>query len=105
MACTAPASHLQAASAPAATWPHCPSPAPPPPPYLRSYAALGSGTPGQVLNGFPDAPTWTIVVANVAVAAHMVTAIQLFAQPIYHTMENLLLVSTGWPLRCGSRAA
>lgn len=63
------------------------------------YAALGSNTPGELLNGFPDAPNWVIVVANLAVCVHMISAIQLFAQPIFHTCENVLLVSAGsrWP--------
>lgn len=55
------------------------------------YAALGSMVPGNVINGFPDAPKWVVIVANLAIAAHMVTAIQVFAQPIFHTGENVLL--------------
>lgn len=32
------------------------------------YASLGDGVPGEVLNGFPDAPNWLMVIANLAVS-------------------------------------
>ncbi|PRW32837.1 Amino acid permease 2 [Chlorella sorokiniana] len=52
------------------------------------YAALGSAVPGEVLDGFEEAPAWPIVIANIAVAAHMITAIQVFQQPLMESIES-----------------
>ncbi|PRW33070.1 Amino acid permease 2 [Chlorella sorokiniana] len=52
------------------------------------YASLGSAVPGEVLDGFTDAPDWPMVLANLAVAAHMITAIQVFQQPLMCTIES-----------------
>ncbi|PSC67392.1 Amino acid permease 2 [Micractinium conductrix] len=62
--------------------------------YLSSavacYAALGNGVPGEVLEGFEDAPDWLLIVANLLICVHMITAWQVWAQPVFDTIESHL---------------
>ena len=50
---------------------------PSPRPLACRYAALGSSVPGEVLDGFEDAPAWPIVIANIAVSAALRHAVRL----------------------------
>ncbi|KAL4422904.1 hypothetical protein ABPG75_009101 [Micractinium tetrahymenae] len=62
--------------------------------YLSSavacYAALGDDVPGEVLQGFEQAPNWVMVVANFFIVIHMITAWQVWAQPVFETLESHL---------------
>ncbi|EFN51990.1 hypothetical protein CHLNCDRAFT_32765 [Chlorella variabilis] len=57
---------------------------------IACYSALGNGVPGMVLQGFEDAPEWILVVANICIVIHMVTAWQVWAQPVYETIESIV---------------
>lgn len=65
------------------------------------YCALGNEVPGMVLAGFPDAPNWLIMLANVCILVHMLVAFQTYAQPMFDTIESwikaLLLRRQGGP--------
>ncbi|KAL4431936.1 hypothetical protein ABPG77_000203 [Micractinium sp. CCAP 211/92] len=52
------------------------------------YCALGNDVPGMVLAGFPQAPNWVIMLANVCILIHMLAAFQTYAQPMYDTIES-----------------
>ncbi|GBF92649.1 amino acid permease-like [Raphidocelis subcapitata] len=78
---------------------------------LTGYAALGDGTPGNILTGFPG-PLWLVTAANFAVLVHMVPAYQVFSQPVFHMAEAALErrfkgLRSGrkWPLRLVLRSA
>lgn len=58
---------------------------------VTGYAALGLNEqtmPGEVLEGFTDAPAWPVIIANLAIAVHMISAYQIFAQPMFDTVES-----------------
>lgn len=55
---------------------------------VACYAALGNDVPGEVLEGFEQAPDWVMILANILIAVHMVTAWQVWAQPVYETIES-----------------
>ncbi|EFN54340.1 hypothetical protein CHLNCDRAFT_24724, partial [Chlorella variabilis] len=52
------------------------------------YASMGDAVPGEVLDGFTDAPPWVLIVANLAICVHMLSAFQVFAQPIFDSIES-----------------
>jgi amino acid permease len=53
------------------------------------YAALGDGVSALVLQSFTG-PRWALLVAEIAVLAHMLTAFQIFMQAIFNTVESHL---------------
>lgn len=58
------------------------------------YAALGADAPDDVLLGFEAAgfaPLWLAMLANAAVLLHMVAAVQVYLQPNYEWLEDILL--------------
>eukprot|EP00887_Chlorella_sp_A99_P001284 scaffold14.g1284.t1 len=55
---------------------------------VTSYAALGNDVPGEVLEGYLQAPAWPLVLANLAVAVHLISAYQVLAQPIFEMVES-----------------
>ncbi|PRW60763.1 Amino acid permease 2 [Chlorella sorokiniana] len=55
---------------------------------VAGYVSLGNSVPGMVLEGFPDAPIGLMIAANVAILLHMVSAYQVYAQPLFDTMES-----------------
>ncbi|KAI3430592.1 hypothetical protein D9Q98_005185 [Chlorella vulgaris] len=57
---------------------------------VACYSALGDDVPGEVLQGFPQAPNWILVLANILIVIHMVTAWQVWAQPTFETIESNL---------------
>ncbi|KAI7842736.1 hypothetical protein COHA_003665 [Chlorella ohadii] len=50
---------------------------------VAGYVSLGNSVPGMVLEGFPDAPIGLMIAANVAILLHMVSAYQVYAQPLF----------------------
>lgn len=54
---------------------------------ITGYSAEGNSVAPLILNSF-DSPKWAIVLANVAVFAHMATAYQVFMQAVYNTIES-----------------
>lgn len=55
------------------------------------YAALGDAVPASILQGFPAAPAWARSLGNLMVLVHMAPAYQVFAQPMYATIEDWLI--------------
>jgi amino acid permease len=53
------------------------------------YAALGNDVSALVLQSFTG-PKWALLVAEIAVLAHMLTAFQVFMQAIFNTIESHL---------------
>lgn len=53
------------------------------------YAALGDGISALVLQSFTG-PRWALLIAEIAVLAHMLTAFQVFMQAIFNTLESHL---------------
>lgn len=43
---------------------------------FTGYAALGNSVPSIILHGFPQAPAWVLVTANMAIVIHMASAFQ-----------------------------
>ncbi|KAF9600731.1 hypothetical protein IFM89_011418 [Coptis chinensis] len=58
------------------------------------YAAFGDSVPGNILAEFYE-PFWLVDVANILIVVHLVGAYQVFAHPIFATIENKI-IST-WP--------
>ncbi|KAK9713686.1 hypothetical protein RND81_06G044500 [Saponaria officinalis] len=58
------------------------------------YLAFGNDAPGNVLTAFHE-PFWLVDLANVGVVIHLTAAFQVFAQPIFATVENRLALK--WP--------
>ncbi|KAF7849717.1 hypothetical protein BT93_L0352 [Corymbia citriodora subsp. variegata] len=53
------------------------------------YAAFGDSAPGHLLAGFGFFnPYWLVVIANLAIVIHLVCAYQMFAQPLFASMEK-----------------
>ncbi|KAF7849718.1 hypothetical protein BT93_L0354 [Corymbia citriodora subsp. variegata] len=53
------------------------------------YAAFGDSAPGHLLAGFGFFnPYWLVDIANLAIVIHLVGAYQMFAQPLYASMEK-----------------
>lgn len=59
-----------------------------------SYAALGNNVPGEILQGFIG-PMWAVNLAQAMVIVHMIPAYQVFAQPLFAAIEDVLLLT--WP--------
>lgn len=57
---------------------------------VACYSALGDDVPGEVLQGFEQAPDWVMVLANFFIVIHMITAWQVWAQPVFETLESHL---------------
>jgi hypothetical protein len=57
---------------------------------VACYSALGNDVAGEVLDGFDQAPNWVLVVANFAIVIHMIMAWQVWAQPVFSTVESHL---------------
>ncbi|KDD76072.1 transmembrane amino acid transporter protein [Helicosporidium sp. ATCC 50920] len=64
---------------------------------VLGYAAFGNNVPGQILSVPDIGPAWVIVFANVLVFVHMISAVQIFSQPVFAACElNLLRVMPQW---------
>lgn len=59
------------------------------------YLALGDNVSGMVLLSFSSAAPWATVLGNALVLVHMVSAFQLFCQPMFAAMEARL--ARKWP--------
>lgn len=55
---------------------------------VACYSALGNSVAGEVLDGFEQAPNWVLVVANFAIVIHMIMAWQVWAQPVFSSVES-----------------
>ncbi|KDD72521.1 transmembrane amino acid transporter protein, partial [Helicosporidium sp. ATCC 50920] len=55
---------------------------------VTGYSSLGNSVPGFILTGFPDAPRWVIFVSNIMIMLHMISAYQVFTQPMFDTLES-----------------
>jgi amino acid permease len=53
------------------------------------YAALGNGVSSMIFQSFTG-PKWALLVAEIAVLAHMLPAFQVFMQAIFNTVESHL---------------
>ncbi|KAF8031225.1 hypothetical protein BT93_D0433 [Corymbia citriodora subsp. variegata] len=54
-----------------------------------AYAAFGDSAPGHLLTGFGFFnPYWLVDIANLAIVIHLIGAHQMFAQPLYASMEK-----------------
>ncbi|XP_072952206.1 amino acid permease 6-like [Typha angustifolia] len=63
---------------------------------ILGYAAFGNHAPGNFLTGFGFyEPFWLIDIGNVCIAIHLIGAYQVFCQPIYQFVENL--IRKRWP--------
>jgi amino acid permease len=60
------------------------------------YLALGDSAHSMVLTSFDTAAPWATVLGNILVLVHMVSAFQVFCQPLFAAMEAGL--SRQWPL-------
>jgi amino acid permease len=56
---------------------------------FAGYAALGNSVSALVLQSFTG-PKWALLIAELAVLAHMSTAFQIFLQSIFNTVESHL---------------
>ncbi|KAL6784593.1 hypothetical protein ACKKBF_B02420 [Auxenochlorella protothecoides x Auxenochlorella symbiontica] len=54
---------------------------------VGGYASLGDAVPGYILGGLVG-PEWVIFAANFAVLGHMWSAYQIFAHPMFDTLES-----------------
>ncbi|KAG9456988.1 hypothetical protein H6P81_001496 [Aristolochia fimbriata] len=60
------------------------------------YAAFGSAAPGNILTGFGFyEPYWLVDIANLFIVIHLVGAYQVYAQPIFATLEKKM--AGRWP--------
>nr|XP_010911832.1 amino acid permease 6 [Elaeis guineensis] len=60
------------------------------------YAAFGNEAPGNILTGFGIyEPFWLIDIGNICLIIHLVGAYQVFAQPIFATIERR--IASQWP--------
>ena len=59
------------------------------------YLALGDSASGMVLTSFHTAAPWATVLGNALVLGHMVSAFQLFCQPMFAAMEARM--ARQWP--------
>ncbi|CAM8938511.1 unnamed protein product [Rhodiola kirilowii] len=56
---------------------------------ILGYAAFGNKAPGNFLTGFGFyEPFWLIDFANVCIVVHLIGAFQVYAQPIFSTVEE-----------------
>ncbi|KDD73759.1 transmembrane amino acid transporter protein, partial [Helicosporidium sp. ATCC 50920] len=67
---------------------------------VTGYASLGNSVPGFILEGYPDAPRWVLLVANICILLHMVSAYQVFGQPMFDTIESHV---KAWRIRRAQR--
>jgi hypothetical protein len=51
------------------------------------YAAEGNDVAPMILESF-DGPEWALIIANIAVLAHMITAYQVYGQAVFNTIES-----------------
>ena len=47
---------------------------------------------GQVLESYTG-PSWALIIANVALVAHMLTAFQVFGQAMFNSIERWAVIS------------
>lgn len=66
---------------------------------VSGYLANGNGVAGMILASY-DGPKWALFWANSCVLAHMLTAYQVFAQPVFDTIESHY---KWWALRMQAR--
>ncbi|XP_068649359.1 amino acid permease 3-like [Aristolochia californica] len=61
------------------------------------YAAFGNAAPGNILTGFGFYdPFWLVDIANLFIVIHLFGAYQVYAQPIFATLERKMAVR--WPM-------
>lgn len=58
---------------------------------VTGYMALGDTVPDNVLLGFSSSPDWLNILANAMVLIHMISAWQVYAQPVFQTIEDVVL--------------
>lgn len=56
---------------------------------VTGYMALGNNVPGDILTGFTG-PMWVVNTANIFVLIHMLSAYQVFSQPVFHELEQVM---------------
>ena len=54
---------------------------------LVNYAAFGNGVQEFIFNSYPG-PSWALYLGQSCIILHIATAYQVFAQPVYNTLES-----------------
>ena len=62
---------------------------------ITGYMALGDFVPGDILTGF-SSPSALVTAANLMVLIHMISAYQVFSQPVFHGCEELIMRLIPW---------
>ncbi|KAG8054521.1 hypothetical protein GUJ93_ZPchr0001g32925 [Zizania palustris] len=60
------------------------------------YAAFGSDAPGNILTASGLGPFWLVDIANMCLILHLIGAYQVYAQPIFASVERW--IASRWPV-------
>jgi amino acid permease len=62
---------------------------------ITGYMALGDFVPGDILTGF-SSPSAVVTAGNAMVLIHMISAYQVFSQPVFHGCEEFIMRVVPW---------